>query len=116
MVTEPPYGVEYGPSWRQGAGTSQTLRNGKVLNDDRAAWREAWALFPGYVRHGALNAGTVAESLSVSAFESRSQIIWSKERLVLSRGHHHWQHEPCWYAVRKGGSGAWWGGRRQKTV
>ena len=25
---------------------------------------------------------------------------------MLSRGHYHWQHEPCWYAVKKGGSGA----------
>jgi hypothetical protein len=38
------------------------------------------------------------------------------ERLVLSRGHCHWQHEPCWYAVRSGGSGAWSGDRKQTTV
>ena len=35
---------------------------------------------------------------------------------MLSRGHYHWQHEPCWYAVRKGGSGAWSGDRKQTTV
>ena len=38
------------------------MRTGKVLNDDRADWREAWALFPGdiaYVWHGALHAATV---------------------------------------------------------
>ena len=42
-------------------------RVGKVVNDDRADWREAWALFPGdvaYVWHGALHATTVAESLA----------------------------------------------------
>jgi DNA modification methylase len=119
MVTDPPYGVEYDPSWRNDTGASRTLRTGKVLNDDRADWREAWALFPGdvaYVWHGALHAGTVAESLSASGFEIRSQIIWSKERLVLSRGHYHWQHEPCWYGVRKGGTGAWSGDRSQTTV
>jgi hypothetical protein len=36
------------------------------MNDDRADWREAWALFPGdvaYVWHGGLHAGTVADSL-----------------------------------------------------
>jgi DNA modification methylase len=119
MVTDPPYGVEYNPSWRNEAGASQSRRTGKVLNDDRADWREAWALFPGdvaYVWHGALHAGTVAESLSASGFEIRSQIIWSKERLVLSRGHYHWQHEPCWYAVRSGGKGSWSGDRKQTTV
>ena len=119
MVTDPPYGVEYDPAWRNETGASQTRRTGKVLNDDRADWREAWALFPGdvaYVWHGALHAGTVADSLVSCGFEIRSQIVWTKERLVLSRGHYHWQHEPCWYAVRKDGSGAWAGDRKQTTV
>jgi DNA modification methylase len=119
MVTDPPYGVEYDPTWRNEAGASQSRRTGKVLNDDRADWREAWALFPGevaYVWHGALHAGTVAESLAASGFEIRSQIIWAKERLVLSRGHYHWQHEPCWYAVKSGGKGNWSGDRKQTTV
>jgi hypothetical protein len=48
-----------------------------------------------YVWHGALHAATVAESLEVCGFAIRSQIIWAKERLVLSRGDYHWQHEPC---------------------
>jgi DNA modification methylase len=119
MVTDPPYGVKYDPAWRNDVGTAQTRRTGKVMNDDRADWREAWALFPGdvaYVWHGALHAGTVADSLAAAGFEIRSQIIWTKERLVLSRGHYHWQHEPCWYAVRKGGSGTWGGDRKQTTV
>ena len=47
MVTDPPYGVEYDPAWRNKAGASDTKRVGEVLNDDRADWREAWALFPG---------------------------------------------------------------------
>jgi len=117
MVTDPPYGVDYDPAWRNDAGTSQTKRTGKVLNDDRADWREAWALFPGdvaYVWHGALHASEVAESLVFCGFGIRSQIIWGKERLVLSRGDYHWQHEPCWYAVR--GTGHWAGDRTQTTL
>ena len=73
MVTDPPYGVNYDPAWRNAAGTSQTNRTGKVLNDDRADWRDAWALFPGdvaYVWHGALHAPTVAESLERRALPS----------------------------------------------
>lgn len=34
----------------------------------------------------------------------------------MSRGHYHWQHEPCWYAVRKGCSGHWRGGRKESTL
>jgi DNA modification methylase len=119
MISDPPYGVEYDPSWRNQAGAARTRRTGKVLNDDRADWREAWALFPGdvaYVWHGALHAATVIESLETAGFAFRSQIIWAKERLVLSRGDYHWQHEPCWYAVKKAGRGHWAGDRTQTTL
>ncbi|MGR3573990.1 MAG: DNA-methyltransferase [Sagittula sp.] len=119
MVTDPPYGVEYDPSWRNLAGAAKTKRTGKVLNDDRADWREAWTLFPGdvaYIWHGALHAATVADSLGAAGFAIRSQIIWAKDRLVLSRGDYHWQHEPCWYAVRTKGKGHWAGDRKQTTL
>jgi DNA modification methylase len=119
MVTDPPYGVDYDPSWRNEAGVSATTRTGRVSNDDRADWREAWALFPGdvaYVWHAGVHARTVAESLDASGFPIRSQIIWSKSRFVLGRGDYHWQHEPCFYAVRKGATGHWQGARDQSTV
>ena len=119
LVSDPPYGVAYDPAWRNTAGLSATKRTGKVLNDDRADWRAAWALFPGevaYVWHGALHATTVAQSLVACGFDIRSQIIWAKERLVLSRGDYHWQHEPCWYAVRAKGRGHWSGDRKQTTL
>ncbi|NAZ37165.1 site-specific DNA-methyltransferase [Rubellimicrobium sp. CFH 75288] len=122
MVTDRPYGVEYEPEWRDKAagkkGATGTAK-GKVLNDDRADWREAWALFPGdvaYVWHGGLYAGVVGDSLRETGFVLRSQIIWAKERLILSRGDYHWQHEPCWYAVRKGRRGHYGGGRKQSTL
>jgi DNA modification methylase len=119
LVSDPPYGVEYDPAWRNEVGAAKTRRVGKVLNDHRADWREAWALFPGdvaYVWHGALHATTVAESLVACGFTIRSQIIWAKERLVLSRGDYHWQHEPCWYAVRQKATGHWSGDRKQTTL
>ncbi|TCH99201.1 site-specific DNA-methyltransferase, partial [Roseococcus sp. SYP-B2431] len=86
MVTDPPYGVNYDPAWRNRAGLSDTHRTGIVENDHRADWREAWALFPGdvaYVWHGALHATTVADSLTSCGFDIRAQIVWAKERLVM---------------------------------
>lgn len=98
MVTDPPYGVSYDPAWRRKAGVSSARAAvGKVLNDDRADWREAWALFPGsvaYVWHSGLYAAAVTQSLTVCHFEVRAQIVWVKTRPALSRGHYHWQHEP----------------------
>jgi DNA modification methylase len=117
MVTDPPYGVEYDPAWRHRLGVNMSNRRGKIRNDERADWGEAWALFPGniaYVWHGALHAATVAESLTTRGFAIRAQIIWAKERLVMGRGDYHWQHEPCWYAVRE--KGQWTGDRKQTTL
>jgi DNA modification methylase len=119
MVTDPPYGVNYDPAWRNRSGLGNTQRVGKVENDDRADWREAWALFPGdvaYIWHGALHASTVAASLEACSFQIRAQVIWAKDRLVLGRGHYHWQHEPCWYAVRENATGHWGGDRKQATL
>lgn len=120
MVTDPPYGVEYDPAWREKAGVAAAgTAKGKVLNDDKADWREAWALFPGdvaYVWHAGLFAGVVGDSLAACDFHLRSQIIWDKGQLVLSRGDYHWEHEPCWYAVKKGATGHWAGDRKQTTI
>jgi DNA modification methylase len=122
MVTDPPYGVNYDASWRVEAGVNkpwQTRAEGKVENDDKADWTETWELFNGpvaYVWHGGLHAKVVAESLQTSDFAIRSQIIWAKPSLVMGRGHYHWQHEPCWYAVRKNETGIWKGDRKQATV
>ena len=88
------------------ASTSTSSKLGKVANDDRADWREAWALFPGsvaYVWHAGRYASTVQESLErVGLRGARRRSSGPRIALRLSRGHYHWQHEPCWYAVRKG--------------
>src|SRR6202011_5565939 len=59
MGTDPPYGVGYEPAWRARRNLSNgKLAQGKVLNDDRADWREAYALFRGdiaYVWHAAMH-------------------------------------------------------------
>jgi DNA modification methylase len=42
--------------------------------------------------------------------------LFLKPRFVLGRGDYHWQHEPCFYAVRKSATGHWQGARDQSTV
>lgn len=120
MVTDPPYGVEYDAEWRGKAGLNgDGGAKGKVLNDDRADWREAWDLFPGdvcYVWHAGIWAHSVAESLIASDFAIRSQIIWNKNQIAIGRGNYHWKHEPAWYAVRNKKTAHWEGDRKQSTV
>lgn len=109
--------MEYDPAFR----SENKGKLGEVKNDDRADWQEAWALFPGnvvYCWHAGLRANKVYDSLVAAGFSIRAQIIWAKDRFAMSRGHYHFQHEPCWYAVRDGqrGGAHWNGGRKQSTL
>lgn len=120
LVSDPPYGVNYDPSWRAKAGINKNkAKMGKVSNDDRADWTPAWKLFSGdvaYVWHGGLHSSTVEASLKDAGFVIRSQIIWAKDRFALGRCDYHWRHEPAWYAVREGKNGHWASDRKQDTV
>ena len=96
-----------------------THKLGAVTNDDRADWTDAWRLFPGdvaYVWHGGLKSSVVQTSLEQVGFSMRAQIICANDRLALSRGDYHWQHEPCWYAVREGATGQRTDDRTQSTL
>jgi len=124
MVTDPPYGVNYNPRWRSDSDApsmrgGKTRRKGTVANDHLADWTDAWKLSPAsvaYVWHASVFAATVAVNLQSAQFDIRAQIVWRKPTLVISRGHYHYQHEPCWYAVRRGKSASWIGDRKQSTV
>jgi len=119
MTTDPCYGVSLFPLWREEAGLGPLVQTGKIENDDRADWSAAHRLFPGdvaYVWHAGIHSGLVAANLQEVGFEIRAQIIWTKPHFVLSRGAYHWQHEPCFYCVRKGARSHWRGDRTQSTV
>jgi DNA modification methylase len=126
MVTDPPYGVNYDAGWRpkrkyaDGTPLSTGVHAlGRVENDDRADWREAWALFPGdvaYVWCASLTSDAVIESLEACDLTRRSLIIWNKNIHTIGRGDYHWKHETCWYVVRKNKPSKWAGDRRQNTV
>jgi DNA modification methylase len=123
MVTDPPYGVDYDPDWRNRADRANgkpygARAIGTVVNDKRADWRDAWMLFPGDVVYAWHPAGAMQvdhyNALVAAGFEVRMQIIWAKSHFPIGRGNYHVQHEPCWYAVR--GTAHWQGDRKQTTV
>jgi DNA modification methylase len=125
MVTDPPYGVKYDASWRNRAAEKGAIgyaacRVAKVPNDDRCDWAEAWMLSPSDVAYCWAPPGAQQfdhqHALERVGFEIRYQVIWVKPRFAISRGHYHWQHEPCWYAVRKGSTSGWRGDRSQTTL
>ena len=120
MVTDPPYGVNYDPEWREGADLGVGERSiGKVKNDNQMDWTGAYSLYPGdvaYVWHAGVFSPDVASHLRDCGFDLISQIIWVKQHFALSRGDYHWQHEPCWYVVKKGKNHNWQGARDQATT
>ena len=127
LLTDPPYGVSLDMEWRDRAGlntkgpaeASYLHTNTTMSGDTRADWSEAFELVPSlsvaYVWHASAFAIEVGAGLRRIGFELNQQIIWDKEQLVLSRQHYHWQHEPCWYA-RKKGSPPFIGSRDQTTI
>jgi DNA modification methylase len=124
MVTDPPYGVKYDANWRNEVERADGTKIGasalgKVQNDDNADWTESWALSPSkvtYVYHDPKHSDVVMKSLNDCKFEIRSQIIWVKNNMVISRCDYHPKHEPCWYAVKKGSKGNWASDRKQTTI
>lgn len=125
MVTDPPYGVDYDPAWRQQAAEAGHLayaasRVGEVANDHRSDWTDAFALSPAAVAYcwspSGANSFDFYQALMATGHQIRMQIIWSKPHFPISRGHYHIRHEPCWYAVRKGHDAAWIGDRTQTTI
>jgi len=122
MITDPPYGVKYEADWRAKAkGSKKTEReeNSNIRNDDQADWYDAYVLFTGnvaYVWHASAFTDVVMDGLRRAGFDIKQQIIWNKNVHALSRSDYHWKHEPCWYAVKKGGERNWKGGRTQMTV
>jgi DNA modification methylase len=119
MITDPPYGVDYDPGWRERAGLGSARQTGTIANDDQADWSQAFRLFPGniaYVWHAGVHAGEVAAGLEAAGLNIRAQIVWAKQHFALSRGDYHWQHEPCWYCVRAGQRSNWCGDRTQSTL
>lgn len=121
MVTDPPYGVEYDANWRNEAAEKGQIAAGarvvgKVKNDTRADWSEAYTLFPGqvcYIWHSDRFAYDFYKSVVESGFIPINMIIWVKPKHVISRGDYHSKHEPCIYAHRKGKTHNWQGSRSE---
>lgn len=127
MVTDPPYGVNYNPEWRDEAakhcesmGNRKDTAKGLVQNDNRSDWSEAFLLFKGDVAYvwcapGSLHC-EVHDTLVKSNLIPRNMIIWNKSHFVIGRGNYHQKHEPCWYCVRKDKKANYIGDRKQTTV
>jgi DNA modification methylase len=117
MVTDPPFGVSFDAGRRALVlGRPRVPRS--VLNDDRADWREAYALFPGdvaYVYCSKLKSDIVIVSLEAVGLVRRDFLISVKPHFVLGRADYQSQYESCWYVVRRGKKARWQQKARNKS-
>ena len=125
MVTDPPYGIQLDSEWRDRAGLNgcgpaeasymkhrtEGHTNTTISSDTRADWSEAFELVPSvqvaYVWHASVHTREVLDGLLRLGFLYPQQIIWNKQRTVLTRTHYWYQHEPCWYCRKK--NAPWYG-------
>ena len=116
-ITDPPYGVDYEPLFRERATGATVRRAGRVANDDIAGWADAWRWVPSdviYCWHSDRYAIESGIDIQSAGFEIRATIIWRKPHLPFGQGHYSFQHEPCWYAVKD--NAHWVGGASETTV
>ena len=119
MVTDPPYGVDYTPTWRHDAGIIKSARRGAVKNDNRADWADVFTQFQGsaaYVWHAAQYAHVVRGGLEAAKLKVEAQIVWAKDNSTFGRGHYHQQQENCAYARRPRRADRWNAVGSQGTV
>jgi DNA modification methylase len=125
LVSDPPYGIELDSEWRDraglnGCGPAQASymkqrtaghTNTSISSDTRADWSAAFELVPSlqvaYVWHASTYTREVLDGLLRIGFLYPQQIIWNKGRIVLTRTHYWYQHEPCWYVRKK--NAPWFG-------
>jgi DNA modification methylase len=125
MITDPPYGIELDSEWRDRAGLNgcgpaeasymkhrtEGHTETSISGDTRADWSDAFALVPSlqiaYVWHASLFTREVLDGLLRIGFLHHQQIIWDKQRTVLTRTLYWFQHEPCWFVRKK--NAPWYG-------
>lgn len=114
IVTDPPWNVNYGAVDK---GNVQGYVPRTILNDFMNP--EKWAAFlsgaasgfkritkpgaPIYCVMGVQQWPAIHKALQEAGFHWSSSIIWTKDRLVLSRKDYHLQYEPIWYGWNEDG-------------
>ena len=125
LICDPPYGISLDSEWRDRAGLNkhgpaeasymkhrtEGHVNTSISYDTRADWSEAFELVPSlqvaFVWHASIYTSEVLAGLLRIGFLYPQQIIWNKGRIVLTRTHYWYQHEPCWYVRKK--NAPWFG-------
>lgn len=130
MVTDPPYGVDYGSTehLRHANSDTCTVRPGilgdKNVEDAKVIWDYAWANIYPHLKDGApfyvfgpqgANYFVLATSLEEADLEIHQQMVWKKNRFVLGRSDYKYMHECIIYGWKKGAH-PFFGGNNETSV
>jgi len=100
-AADPQYHAEPSYMKHRTEGHTETTISGNT----KADWSEAFALVPSlqiaYVWYASIFTREVLDGLLRIGFLYPQQIIWNKGRVVLTRTHYWYQHEPCRYVRKK---------------
>lgn len=121
VVTDPPYNVAY----QGGTGEKLTIANdsmgdaafGEFLRDAFAAAIQNTA--PGaaaYVFYASAETPNFRAGFTAAGWLYKQDLVWAKDRFVLSRQDYHWQHEPILYGWKPGAAHRWYGGFTPATL
>jgi len=134
VFTDPPYGVSYEAGLEDKASRAKAHRpttrvNTQIANDTIADDEglyiflfEAFSRLVENCKHGiyvcfANNRATpFLRAWKDSGIHNASTIVWVKDRLVMGRGHYHYQYEPILYGWKEKNTGKWMGDRKQSNV
>lgn len=126
VVTDPPYNVAVSSDSQE----LQESGRGKIMNDNMsdsdfddfltavfnnysASMNPSAAI---YVFHGSSYQREFENAMNAAGIVVRSQCIWVKNNATFGWSQYRWQHEPVFYAFKKGAAPAWYGDRKQSTV
>lgn len=119
VFTDPPYGVSY-----QAEGHAAIAGDDKRQRDLLEFLRHAFAncrrsMLPNaaaYIWHASATRREFERAMESAGLEELQYIVWVKPTLVLGHADYQWQHEPCFYAARRGEHPPYYGPRTETTV
>lgn len=126
VVTDPPYNVAVSSDSQE----LQESGRGEIMNDNMtdsefddflaAVFKNYSSSMKSnaaiYVFHGSSYQREFENAMNASGIVVRSQCIWVKNNATFGWSQYRWQHEPVFYAFKKGEAPAWYGDRKQSTV
>lgn len=126
VITDPPYNVAVTSESKE---LSESGRD-SIMNDDMSddefddfldsvfknyahLMKDTAAI---YVFHGSSYQREFENAMNKHGIVVRSQCVWVKNSPSFGWSQYRWQHEPVFYAHKKGKSPSWYGDRKQSTV